>query len=111
MPEQKKNKKIGIFVNNDLLSNPFSALITHLICNNQTPLPRTKDLESMVKQADILVVGIGIPEKVRGSWIKPGSVVIDCGINSIDDSSRKNGYRLVGDVAYKVRIREHPCIT
>ena len=55
----------------------------------------------MVKQADILVVGIGIPEKVRGSWIKPGSVVIDCGINSIDDSSRKNGYRLVGDVAYK----------
>ena len=57
----------------------------------------------MVKQADILVVGIGQPEKVRGSWIKPGSVVIDCGINSIDDSSRKNGYRLVGDVAYKVR--------
>ena len=56
-----------------------------------------------MKQADILVVGIGQPEKVRGSWIKPGSVVIDCGINSIDDSSRKNGYRLVGDVAYKVR--------
>ena len=92
-----------IFTNKDLLSYPFSALVTHLICDNRTPLPRSKDLESMVKEADILVVGIGIPEKVRGSWIKPGSVVIDCGINSIDDSSRKNGYRLVGDVAYKVR--------
>ena len=59
-------------------------------------------MESIVKEADILVVGIGHPEKVPGSWIKEGSVVIDCGINSIPDSTRKSGYRLVGDVAYKV---------
>ena len=38
---------------------------------------------------------------VPGAWIKPGAVVIDCGINAIDDSSKKAGYRLVGDVQYK----------
>ncbi|XP_046627312.1 C-1-tetrahydrofolate synthase, cytoplasmic isoform X1 [Neodiprion virginianus] len=62
---------------------------------------RTKDLPKVVSQADILVVGIGQPEMVKGSWIKPGAVVIDCGINSIPDSTKKSGQRLVGDVAYE----------
>jgi len=84
-----------------IVGTPMAELLKWAHATVTTCHSRTKDLESMVKQADILVVGIGIPEKVRGSWIKPGSVVIDCGINSIDDSSRKNGYRLVGDVAYK----------
>ena len=44
---------------------------------------------------------LGKPEMVPGAWIKPGAVVIDCGINAIDDSSKKAGYRLVGDVEYK----------
>ncbi|XP_046750821.1 C-1-tetrahydrofolate synthase, cytoplasmic isoform X2 [Diprion similis] len=61
---------------------------------------RTKDLPKVVSQADILVVGIGQPEMVKGSWIKPGAVVIDCGINSIPDPTKKSGQRLVGDVAY-----------
>ena len=43
---------------------------------------------------------LGKANMVPGSWIKPGAVVIDCGINSIDDSSKKSGYRLVGDVNY-----------
>ncbi|XP_011307448.1 C-1-tetrahydrofolate synthase, cytoplasmic isoform X2 [Fopius arisanus] len=61
---------------------------------------RTKDLSQVVSQADILVVGIGQPEMVKGSWIKPGAVVIDCGINAIPDSTKKSGQRLVGDVEY-----------
>lgn len=55
---------------------------------------RTKDLESLVNQADILVVGIGQPEYIPGSWVKPGAVVIDCGINSISDASKKSGKSL-----------------
>ncbi|KAJ8674099.1 hypothetical protein QAD02_005361 [Eretmocerus hayati] len=62
---------------------------------------KTKDLPGVVSRADILVVGIGQPELVKGSWIKPGAVVIDCGINSIPDASKKSGQRLVGDVAYE----------
>lgn len=44
---------------------------------------KTKDLAGEVRQADILVVGIGKAELVKASWVKPGAVVIDCGINSI----------------------------
>jgi methylenetetrahydrofolate dehydrogenase (NADP+)/methenyltetrahydrofolate cyclohydrolase/formyltetrahydrofolate synthetase len=44
---------------------------------------KTKNLADEVRQADILVVGIGQAELVKGSWVKPGAVVIDCGINSI----------------------------
>jgi methylenetetrahydrofolate dehydrogenase (NADP+) / methenyltetrahydrofolate cyclohydrolase len=54
----------------------------------------TRDLESEVRQADIAVVAVGRPELVKGDWIKPGAVVIDVGINRLDDG------RLVGDVEF-----------
>ncbi|XP_039758173.1 C-1-tetrahydrofolate synthase, cytoplasmic isoform X1 [Pararge aegeria] len=65
---------------------------------------KTKNLSEVTKTADILVVAIGRAELVRGSWIKPGAVVIDCGINAIPDASKKSGQRLVGDVAYSEAI-------
>ena len=61
---------------------------------------RSKDLPSIVKQADIVVAAIGMPEFVKGDWIKPGATVIDVGINRINDSSTKTGTRLVGDVDF-----------
>jgi methylenetetrahydrofolate dehydrogenase (NADP+)/methenyltetrahydrofolate cyclohydrolase/formyltetrahydrofolate synthetase len=62
---------------------------------------RTLNLPDVVREADIVVVAIGRPEFVKGDWIKPGAVVIDCGINSVTDESRKSGKRLVGDVEYE----------
>jgi 5,10-methylene-tetrahydrofolate dehydrogenase/methenyl tetrahydrofolate cyclohydrolase len=61
---------------------------------------RTKDLPAVVRQADVLVAAVGRPEMVRGDWVKPGAVVIDVGINRVEDPAAKRGYRLVGDVAY-----------
>ncbi|MEW6084608.1 MAG: bifunctional methylenetetrahydrofolate dehydrogenase/methenyltetrahydrofolate cyclohydrolase FolD [Chloroflexota bacterium] len=61
---------------------------------------RTKDLPSVVRSADILIAAIGKTEFVRGDWIKPGAAVIDVGINSKPDATRKSGYRLVGDVNF-----------
>ena len=61
---------------------------------------RTKDLPSVIKQADILIAAIGKTEFVRGEWIKPGAAVIDVGINSKPDATKKSGYRLVGDVNF-----------
>ncbi|WKZ47420.1 MAG: bifunctional methylenetetrahydrofolate dehydrogenase/methenyltetrahydrofolate cyclohydrolase FolD [Anaerolineales bacterium] len=61
---------------------------------------RTKDLPGVVKQADILIAAIGKTEFVRGDWIKPGAAVIDVGINSKPDATKKSGYRLVGDVNF-----------
>lgn len=71
------------------------ANATVTICHS-----RTKDLPGTVRQADILVAAVGRPEMVRGDWIKPGAVIIDVGVNRIDDRSAKRGYRLVGDVAF-----------
>lgn len=62
---------------------------------------RTKDLPSVIRKADILIAAIGKQEFVRGDWIKPGAAVIDVGINSKPDATKKSGYRLVGDVNFE----------
>ena len=62
---------------------------------------RTKDIASVVRQADILIAAIGKMEFVRGDWIKPGAAVIDVGINSKPDATKKSGHRLVGDVNFE----------
>ncbi|HET9905463.1 MAG TPA: bifunctional methylenetetrahydrofolate dehydrogenase/methenyltetrahydrofolate cyclohydrolase FolD [Anaerolineales bacterium] len=61
---------------------------------------RTRDLPSVIRQADILIAAIGKTEFVRGDWLKPGAAVIDVGINSKPDATKKSGYRLVGDVNF-----------
>jgi len=62
---------------------------------------RTKDIEEVVRRADIVVCAVGRTEMVKGSWIKPGAVVIDVGINSKDDPTDKRGYKLVGDAEFE----------
>jgi methylenetetrahydrofolate dehydrogenase (NADP+)/methenyltetrahydrofolate cyclohydrolase len=61
---------------------------------------RSKDLPAITRGADILVVAIGKPEFVTGDMVKPGAVVIDVGINRVDDASNAKGYRLCGDVKF-----------
>ena len=63
---------------------------------------RTKNLPEICRKSDIVVAAIGRAEFVKSDWIKPGATVIDVGINRIEDSSRKSGYRLVGDVEIDV---------
>ncbi len=61
---------------------------------------RTKDLPAVVRQADVLIAAVGRAQMVRGDWVKPGAVVIDVGINRIDDPTHPKGSRLVGDVHF-----------
>jgi methylenetetrahydrofolate dehydrogenase (NADP+) / methenyltetrahydrofolate cyclohydrolase len=61
---------------------------------------RTRDLPSVCRGADILIAAIGKPEFVTRDMVRPGAVVIDVGINRVDDPSRPKGYRLTGDVDY-----------
>ena len=61
---------------------------------------RTKNLPDVVRSADVLVAAVGRAEMVRGSWVKPGAVVIDVGVNRIDDPTHPKGSRLVGDVNF-----------
>ena len=62
---------------------------------------RTRDIGSITRQADILIVAIGKPEFVTGDMVKPGAVVIDVGVNRVEDPTLKKGYRLVGDVKFE----------
>lgn len=71
------------------------ANATVTICHS-----RSHDLPGIVRQADVLVAAVGRPFMVKGDWVKPGAVVIDVGINRIDDPTHPKGSRLVGDVAY-----------
>ncbi|XP_076166528.1 pug C-1-tetrahydrofolate synthase, cytoplasmic isoform X2 [Ptiloglossa arizonensis] len=94
-----------------LVGTPIAELLkwhnaTVTVCHS-----KTKNLPQVVSQADILVVGIGQPQMVQGSWIKPGAVVIDCGINSVTDPEKKAGYYLVGDVNYEEAAKVASYIT
>ncbi|EZA59897.1 hypothetical protein DMN91_001124 [Ooceraea biroi] len=94
-----------------IVGTPIAELLkwhnaTVTVCHS-----KTKDLPAVVRQADILVVGIGQPEFVKANWIKPGAVVIDCGINPIADPTKKSGQRLVGDVAYQEAAKVASYIT
>ncbi|XP_035449544.2 C-1-tetrahydrofolate synthase, cytoplasmic isoform X2 [Spodoptera frugiperda] len=102
-------KNVVVLGRSRIVGTPVSELLkwehaTVTVCHS-----KTKNLSEITKTADILVVAIGRGEMVRGSWIKPGAVVIDCGINPISDPSKKSGQRLVGDVAYEeaVQVASH----
>lgn len=73
--------------------NPGNATVT--LCHS-----RTQDLKQHTLRADIIVAAIGRPNFVRADMVKPGAIIIDVGINRIDDPEAKRGYRLVGDVAF-----------
>ncbi len=61
---------------------------------------RTKNLPELCRSADIIVAAIGRPAFVTADFVKDGAVVVDVGINRVEDASAKRGYRIVGDVAY-----------
>jgi methylenetetrahydrofolate dehydrogenase (NADP+)/methenyltetrahydrofolate cyclohydrolase len=61
---------------------------------------RTRNLAEITRQADILIAAVGRAGMIRKNMVKPGAVVIDVGVNRIDDPTAKHGHRLVGDVAF-----------
>ncbi|KAJ6220440.1 hypothetical protein RDWZM_006252 [Blomia tropicalis] len=84
----------------EIIGSPMAQLLlwhdaTVTICHS-----KTKNLAEICRNADILVVAIGQPLYIKKDWIKPGAVVIDCGINSISDPTKKSGQRLVGDIQF-----------
>ena len=89
-------------------SNIVGTPMTILLSRNANPgnatvtltHSRTKDLASITRQADVIVAAIGKPRFVTADMVKPGAIIIDVGINRIDDATKKSGSRLVGDVDY-----------
>jgi methylenetetrahydrofolate dehydrogenase (NADP+)/methenyltetrahydrofolate cyclohydrolase len=81
-----------------LVGKPVAGLLLAENCTVTMAHSRTRDLAAVCRRADILIAAVGRPEMVRGDWVKPGAIVIDVGINRIQDSGGKS--RLVGDVAF-----------
>lgn len=86
---------VGTPVANLLSRNKKSANCTVTLCHS-----RTRNLKEITLQADILVVAIGKPEFITADMVKPGAVVVDVGIHRVPDASKKNGYRVIGDVKH-----------
>jgi len=84
----------------NIVGIPMSMLLLHRNATVTICHSRTKNVEEYLKNADIIVAACGQPCYVKKEWVKPGAVIIDVGINAVDDSSRKLGYRLVGDVDF-----------
>lgn len=98
-------KNAVVLGRSNIVGMPVALLLvrgdaTVTICHS-----RSRDLPSITRSADILIASVGKPEMVRGDWVKPGAVVIDVGINRVEDASLEKGYRLVGDVAFD-EVRE-----
>ena len=96
-------KNAVVLGRSNLVGRPIATLLsskgwdaTVTVCHS-----RTSDLAEVTSKADILIAAIGIPEFVKANMVKTGAIVIDVGINRIDDPNKAKGTRLVGDVAFE----------
>ncbi len=97
-------KKCVVVGRSNIVGMPMSILLSQKReignCTVTIVHSRTKDVEQEIKNADIVIAAIGRANYITADMVKPGAVVIDVGINRIEDPTKKRGYRLVGDVDY-----------
>ncbi len=99
-----KGKHVVVLGRSNIVGKPIANIMLQkkehansivTICHSAAP-----DVSYYTKQADILIAAIGVPEFVKADMVKEGVVVIDVGINRVEDASKPKGYRLTGDVAF-----------
>ena len=97
-------KEVVVLGRSNIVGTPMTVLLSRKSAMGNATVTlchsRTQDLTSHTKRADIIIAAIGIPEMLTADMVKDGVVIIDVGINRVDDESRPRGYRLVGDVDY-----------
>lgn len=102
---ETSGKHCVIIGRSNIVGTPMSILMSRKtkVGNATVTLThsRTKDMKAELLRADIVIAAIGYPQFVTADMIKEGAVVIDVGINRVDDASAKRGYKLVGDVDYE----------
>ncbi|KAM6528223.1 tetrahydrofolate synthase, variant 2 [Fusarium falciforme] len=106
-----KGKNAVVLGRSDIVGSPVSYLLRNADATVTVCHSKTKNIENYIKEADVVVAAIGQPQFVQGSWLKPGAVVIDVGTNFLLDSTKKSGYRLVGDVDYAAASEVASAIT
>ncbi|KAK0615023.1 formate--tetrahydrofolate ligase-domain-containing protein [Bombardia bombarda] len=96
-----KGKNAVVVGRSDIVGSPVSYLLKNADATVTVCHSKTTDLESHLSNADVLVAAIGQPNFIKGESLKKGVVVIDVGTNYIPDSTKKSGFRLVGDVDFE----------
>ncbi|NQV52773.1 MAG: bifunctional methylenetetrahydrofolate dehydrogenase/methenyltetrahydrofolate cyclohydrolase FolD [Flavobacteriales bacterium] len=101
---ETEGKHCVVLGRSNIVGGPMSILMRRNTypgnCTVTIAHSRTKNIKEVCASADILIAAIGKPEFVTADMVKEGAVVIDVGINRMDDATRERGYRLVGDVAF-----------
>ena len=99
----------------NIVGKPLAALLMQRSAGGNATVTvchtRTRDLPDVTRQADILIAAMGVPRAIGADMVRPGAVVIDVGINRVDDATRRRGYRLVGDVDYDPVAKKAEAIT
>ena len=90
-------KNAVIIGRSNIVGKPMAALLLSMNATVTIAHSRTKEIEKLVKTADIIIAAVGIPEMVKGQWVKKGAIIIDVGINRIERDGKKI---LVGDVDF-----------
>ena len=100
-----KGQRALVLGRSNLVGKPIAFMLLEKHATVTLAHSRTKDLNARVGEADILVAAVGSPKLVRGDWVKEGAIVIDVGINRLDDGS------LAGDVDFEIAARRASYIT
>ena len=95
----------------NIVGKPMAQLLLEESCTVTTVHSKTKDIEMITRQADILVAAVGRPLMVKADWIKSGAIVIDVGINRVENPDDTSKTILVGDVDYADVINKASAIT
>ncbi|CAA2969230.1 bifunctional 2-like [Olea europaea subsp. europaea] len=95
-----KGKKAVVVGRSNIVGLPVTLLLLKEDATVTVVHSGTKEPESIIREADIIIAAVGQAMMIKGSWIKPGAALIDVGTNAVDDPSKKSGYRLVGDCDY-----------
>ena len=102
---ETSGKHAVVIGRSSIVGTPMSILLSRKAkvgnCTVTITHSRTQNLAGLLRTADIIVAAIGIPNFVKADMVQRGAVIIDVGINRVDDTTAKRGYRLVGDVDYE----------
>lgn len=110
-----EGKEVVIVGRSNLVGRPLSIMLSQKSAEGNATVTvchsRTKNLAEHTRRAEILIAAAGTPRMITGEMISEGSVVIDVGVNRVEDPSSKKGYRLIGDVDYEEAVKKASHIT
>lgn len=108
-------KEVVVVGRSNIVGKPIAAILVQKapMANATVTIAhsRTRNLAEICRRADILIAAIGRPNTITGDMIKEGAVVIDVGVNRVDDATTEKGYRLVGDVDFEAAMLKTSAIT